>query len=118
MDADLSIVVPAKAGIHQSSARTGDKWIPAFAGTTSLCRIADHRFDRQYGLFGKRSQDLRVAREMLATQLRVIDLALDRARAQHCRGRVRLLLRSRFRPVLAANSCVRHEVGCPSLMTV
>ncbi|MBV9586632.1 MAG: cytochrome c-type biogenesis protein CcmH [Alphaproteobacteria bacterium] len=28
-----TIVVPAKAGTHSSTARTADKWVPAFAGT-------------------------------------------------------------------------------------
>src|SRR5207237_733523 len=29
-------VIPAKAGIHPSSDRATDKWVPAFAGTTVL----------------------------------------------------------------------------------
>src|SRR2546423_13809900 len=29
-------VIPAKAGIHRSAARTSDKWVPAFAGTTTF----------------------------------------------------------------------------------
>jgi hypothetical protein len=32
------IVVPAEAGTHSSAVREVDKWIPAFAGMTVLCR--------------------------------------------------------------------------------
>jgi hypothetical protein len=28
-------VIPATAGIHLSGARDSDKWVPAFAGTTT-----------------------------------------------------------------------------------
>jgi hypothetical protein len=32
------IVVPAKAGTHLSYNSNAGKWVPAFAGTTMLCR--------------------------------------------------------------------------------
>src|SRR5436190_23233384 len=31
----LTAVIPAKAGIHQATARAAEKWIPAFAGMTA-----------------------------------------------------------------------------------
>jgi hypothetical protein len=35
------IVIPAKAGIHSSDARAAERWVPAFAGTTTyLCVFA------------------------------------------------------------------------------
>jgi hypothetical protein len=33
----LLFVIPAKAGIHSSTARVAEKWVPAFAGMTLIC---------------------------------------------------------------------------------
>jgi hypothetical protein len=34
------IVIPAKAGIHLSTVRAAEPWVPAFAGTTIFMGVA------------------------------------------------------------------------------
>jgi len=65
-----------------------------------LCSI-NASLASQFGSFGKGGSDLRIAREVLAAKLRVIDLSSDGSRAQHFIGSGLLLLPGRFRPSLA-----------------
>src|SRR5215207_7724024 len=55
-----SLVTPAKAWIHPATVRAAEKWIPAFAGMTSLNKCSAKRLDQHTGRSDGRRATVRV----------------------------------------------------------